>query len=177
MRKAFIFVVVGVGLLLGLVWWFDIEEAGNSFTDIANDPLGALQGTFGKVSAIFGTTAVTAPLLGIQSASDISGYAETAGWTDSDLQVAVAIALAESGGDPNAVGDLNITPGGSIGLWQINLQAHPEYDAQSLTDPQTNANAAYAIYQAAGNTFSPWSTYTGGQYAKYITQAQAGVNA
>jgi Lysozyme like domain len=111
------------------------------------------------------------------TAQQIAGYAANAGFTGPDLQVAVAVALAESSGNPNAVGDLAITPGGSIGLWQINLKAHPQYTAAELTDPQTNANAAYAIYQAAGNQFTPWSTYNGGQYSAYIVQAQAGVNA
>jgi len=111
------------------------------------------------------------------AASDIAGYAGNAGFSGPDLQVAVAVALAESGGDPGAVGDTNITPGGSIGLWQINLKAHPEYTAAQLTDPQANANAAYSVYRSAGNQFTPWSTYTGGQYADFIVQAQQGVNA
>jgi hypothetical protein len=111
------------------------------------------------------------------SASDIAGYAANAGFDGPDLQVAVAVALAESSGNPNAVGDLNLTPGGSIGLWQINLKAHPEYTAQQLMDPQANANAAFQIYQAAGNQFTPWSTYKNGAYADYIVQAQEGVNA
>jgi hypothetical protein len=132
------------------------------------------------VAAILLTTTSTIPGMGIGgnlTAAQIAGYAETAGFTGPDLQVAVAVALAESSGNPNAVGDLAITPGGSIGLWQINLKAHPQYTAAELTDPQTNANAAYAIYAAAGNQFTPWSTYNGGQYSAYIVQAQAGVNA
>jgi hypothetical protein len=111
------------------------------------------------------------------SASDIAGYAQNAGFSGPDLQVAVAVALAESGGDPGAHGDLGITPGGSVGLWQINLKYHPEFNGQDLTDPQTNANAAYSVYQAAGNTFEPWSTYKTGVYSSYIVQAQEGVNA
>lgn len=97
---------------------------------------------------------------------DIRTFAANAGFSGSDLEIAVAIALAESSGNPVAVGDINLTPGGSIGLWQINLKAHPQYTAAQLTDPQTNANAAYAIYEAAGETFTPWSTfsYTGGKF-------------
>ena len=140
------------------------------------------------VLIVFGIVAAAAILLvatngvpgmggGVLDASDISGYAENAGWSGPDLQVAVAVALAESSGNPSAVGDTTITPGGSIGLWQINLAAHPQYTAAQLTDPQANANAAYSIYQAAGNTFSPWSTYTNGAYSAYIVTAQQGVNA
>jgi hypothetical protein len=111
------------------------------------------------------------------SAQDIAGFAANAGFSDSDLQVAVAVALAESGGDPNANGDTTLTPGGSVGLWQINLKAHPEYTAAQLTDPQANASAAYAVYSAAGNSFQPWTTYKSGAYSGFIVAAQEGVNA
>ena len=109
------------------------------------------------------------------SASDIAGYAENAGFDGPDLQVAVAVALAESSGNPSAVGDLTL--GVSVGLWQINLKAHPQYTQAQLTDPQANANAAFQIYQAAGNQFTPWSTNNNGAYSAYIVQAQEGVNA
>lgn len=111
------------------------------------------------------------------SAADIAGYAGNAGFSGPDLQVAVAVALAESGGDPGITGDLAITPGGSVGLWQINLKAHPQYTAVQLADPQANANAAYAVYAAAGNSFQPWSTYKSGVYSDFIVAAQEGVNA
>ena len=110
------------------------------------------------------------------SAADIAGYAGNAGWSGQDQILAVAVALAESSGNPGAVGDTAITPGGSVGLWQINLKAHPELAGQDLTDPQTNANAAYSVYQAAGDSFTPWTTYKTGAYSAYIIDAQAAVN-
>jgi len=115
-------------------------------------------------------------MAGKMNASDIATYARQAGFSGNDLATAVAIALAESSGNPTAVGDLNLTPGGSVGLWQINLKAHPDL-AGDLTDPQTNANAAYAIYQAAGNSFHPWTTYKTGAYTAYLATAQQVVNA
>lgn len=99
----------------------------------------------------------------------IPGYARSAGFPGGDLAVAVAIAYAESGGNPNAVGDVDL--GRSIGLWQINLAAHPEYTEEELYDPQTNANAAFAIYQAAGNSFSPWTTYKTGAYIEQLSRS------
>jgi hypothetical protein len=111
------------------------------------------------------------------SASQLAQYAANAGFSGQDLTTAVAIALAESSGNPSAVGDTNITPGGSIGLWQINLQAHPQYSAQSLLDPQQNADAAYAIYQAAGNSFTPWTTYNSGAYQNNLDQASTYLSA
>jgi len=101
-----------------------------------------------------------------QSYSDLVTLATNAGFSGDDANTAAAIALAESSGNPNAVGDLNITPGGSIGLWQINLKAHPEYTAEELKDPQTNANAAFAVYNEQG--WGAWSTYNSGAYEAYL---------
>jgi hypothetical protein len=46
----------------------------------------------------------------------------------------------ESGGNPNA--QAITTKEKSIGLFQINLKAHPEYAGLDLTDPAINANIA-----------------------------------
>lgn len=105
------------------------------------------------------------------SASEIAQLARTAGFAGSDLVTAVAIALAESSGDPAIVGDLEITRGGSIGLWQINLCWHPEYSKELLLDPPANAAAAYAIYADADHSFSPWSTYASGSYRRFLEVA------
>jgi soluble lytic murein transglycosylase-like protein len=157
--------VLGITLLFGLVagiaYWIYLyisSGAAPSFSDLWNSASGAVSSATG---------------LGVLSQSDVMNYAQTAGFSGDDLNTAVAIAQAESSFNPNAVGDLNITPGGSIGLWQVNLKAHPEYTAAQLQDAQTNANAAYAIYQAAGNAFSPWTTYNTGAYAKYLPSAPA----
>ena len=98
------------------------------------------------------------------SPAQIQAYAAAAGFPGADLATAVAIALAESSGNPAAIGDA----GNSIGLWQINLPAHPEYAGANLADPQTNANAAFVIYSAAGGRFQPWSTFNSGAYTKYL---------
>lgn len=119
-------------------------------------------------------------LMGNLSAQDIAGYASNAGWNGSDLTMAVAIALAESSGRPGAVGDVPI--GGSVGLWQIYTKMHPEFAGQDLTDPQTNANAAYQIYQRAGG-FTPWTTYNNiakgitPNASQYFDEASVGVTA
>lgn len=98
----------------------------------------------------------------------ITGYASRAGFSGGDLAIAVAICYAESGGNPDAIGDLDL--GVSVGLWQINLAAHPEYTQDELLDPNQNAQAAYMIYSAAGNSFSPWTTFRSGAYLQYLGQ-------
>jgi Lysozyme like domain len=101
----------------------------------------------------------------------IQGYAEAAGFFGSDLTVAVAIALAESSGNPAAYNPETAanTPAGqgSYGLWQIYLKVHPEFYGVNLYDPATNAAAAYHVYSQAGG-FSPWSTFTSGAYQNYL---------
>lgn len=125
------------------------------------------------IVTIFAGLAVIIALLYYASGEtplSIGGYARTAGFSGFDLGIAVAIAYAESAGDPNAIGDLDL--GVSVGLWQINLEAHPEYTQEQLLDPQQNANAAYAVYSAAGNSFSPWTTFRNGAYLNNSQQAQ-----
>lgn len=87
------------------------------------------------------------------SLSQLRDLASSVGFPDDQLDTAAAIAMAESGGDPNAY-----NTEGSYGLWQIHLVAHPSYDAQSLFDPTYNAKAALAI-SANGTNWKPWTTY------------------
>lgn len=110
------------------------------------------------------------------SIDDILTVATNAGFTGQDLTTAVAVALAESSGNPNALGDVGIGQG-SFGLWQINSYWHPEYgpDFTTLYDPQTNANAAYQIYVKAGNSFSPWSTFKNGSYSQFVSSVTAAI--
>lgn len=103
--------------------------------------------------------------------NDLYNLAVSVGFPAGDSAVtAAAIALAESGGNPQAVGDQTL--GGSYGLWQVFIPAHPEYNAQSLFDPTYNAKAALAISKG-GATFTPWSTYNSGAYKKYLAAAPA----
>lgn len=112
-------------------------------------------------------------LMGDLTATQIKNLAINAGFTGNDLTTAVAVALAESTGNPQALGDVGIGQG-SYGLWQINSYYHPEYgpDFTTLYDPQTNANAAFAVYSAAGDSFTPWSTFKSGAYRSFLSQAQ-----
>jgi hypothetical protein len=84
--------------------------------------------------------------------------------------LASAVAMAESGGDPEAHGDVDL--GGSIGLWQVYTVAHPEYDPDQLTDPLYNAKAAFAISQG-GKSWTPWTTYRTGAYREYMPGASS----
>ncbi len=102
-----------------------------------------------------------------------------AGFRGNQLVTAVAIALAESNGNPTAHNPR--PPDDSYGLWQINY-----YDSlraartalfgppEGLYDPYKNAQAAYKI-SGGGKSFNPWTTYTSGKYRTYMDQAQTAV--
>lgn len=123
---------------------------------------------------------VLSNLSNAQGPTTIAQYARNAGFSGPDLVVAVAIAYAESSGNPNAYNPETAagTPQGkgSYGLWQIYLKAHPEFASWNLYDPQQNANAAYSVYQAAGFSFRPWSTFTGDTFTQYLDKANAEVS-
>lgn len=101
-----------------------------------------------------------------------------AGWRGKDAQTAVAIARAESSFDTmetNFAGRDH-----SYGLWQINMKddlgpaRRKQFGIASneaLFDPVQNARAAFAIYKAAGNRFTDWSTYNDRKYTLYLNGA------
>lgn len=98
---------------------------------------------------------------------EIGTLAYDAGVRDqSKLQAAIAIAMAESGGNPNAEGDKtlqNATWGPSIGLWQIrSLKAESGKgtvrDGTRLKDPTFNAKSMASISRN-GVDWGPWSTW------------------
>lgn len=111
------------------------------------------------------------------SAEEIAAYGYRAGWRGNDLAVAVAVALAESSGRTDAVGDTalqNDTWGPSVGLWQIrSLNADrgtgKTRDELANKDPQTNANHAHEIWKGSG--WGAWSTYSNRAYLLYMPRA------
>lgn len=120
----------------------------------------------------------------MQSDAQIARHAKAAGFQDFDLQIAVAVALAESGGNERAHN--STPPDNSYGLWQINMLGAmgPERRRQfgiksndELFDPAVNAKAAYDVYKRAGNKWRPWSTYTNDTYLRYMERAKAAVEA
>jgi len=106
------------------------------------------------------------------SFTDLLVLAQNAGFSGNDAVTAAAIALAESSGDPMAYNP-EIAAGapqgqGSFGLWQIYLHMHPEFFNHNLYDPATNAEAAFKVFEQAGNSFSPWSTFNSQAYLRNV---------
>ncbi len=99
-----------------------------------------------------------------------------AGFHGHGLDVAVAVAQAESGGHTMSHNTNAGTGDNSYGLFQINMlgslgparmrQYHlKSYD--DLFDPRVNARVAYEMSQH-GTNFQPWTTYTRGTYQQYL---------
>ena len=114
----------------------------------------------------------------VLSINQLAALASNAGFSGQDVVTAVAVALAESGGDPtkyNPEVKAGAAQGqGSYGLWQIYLHAHPEFDpVQLINDPAYNASAAYTVFAQAGYSFMPWTTFKYGQYQTFLPQVQA----
>lgn len=101
------------------------------------------------------------------SFSDLVQYAQNAGFSGNSANTIAAIAMAESSGNPYAINPND--PGGSYGLTQINEGAWGIGAENTLGNPQEAFNQAYAVSNG-GTNFSPWSTYTNGQYAQYLPQ-------
>ena len=104
------------------------------------------------------------------SPHEIAWVAREAGFTD--LQTAVAVALAESGGDTEALG--RSTTGVNVGnrdhgLWQISGRWHAGVLAEGdWRDPQQNADWAFLIFTAAGGKWDPWHTFTSGSHLQFM---------
>lgn len=107
--------------------------------------------------------------------------ARNAGFSENQIPTAVAVALAESGGDPRAHRKPSVPPhrDDSYGLWQINMLGGmgPERrkkfgltSNEDLFNPVVNAKVAYLM--SGGSNFSAWSTYSGGKYKNYLNLVQ-----
>jgi hypothetical protein len=87
------------------------------------------------------------------------------GFTGQAADIMAAISMAESSGNPNAVGDRDI--GGSFGLTQINLRAHGEKAKEALGNPDRAFELAFEVSKG-GTDFSPWTMFKNGEYKKYL---------
>ena len=132
----------------------------------------------GKQGASLGLAKVATP-------AQIAQLAYDAGLRGRDtLAIAVAVALGESGGRTDAMGDTTITTGTwgpSVGLWQIrSLKLQRDTggtrDADALVNPRHNARSMVAI-SSGGRNWQPWTVYKTGAYRAHLDVARSGVDA
>jgi len=87
---------------------------------------------------------------------------------------AVAVALAESGGDCKAKGYNSDSV--DRGLWQINSKWHSEVSDSCAYDCICNAEHAVKI-SSKGTDWTPWSTWNNGAYKAHMSTAEAACKA
>ena len=131
----------------------------------------AAVGVIGAGAGMFATAsparaATTVPDVTIASAAANAGLP---GCRGVPLATWVAVALAESGGNPYAHAPYGED---SRGLWQINMRAHAGWVGnRNLYDPAVNAWAAKKVCEGQGIT--AWSAYTNGLHYRYLARGQA----
>lgn len=102
--------------------------------------------------------------------NDLLGYAQNAGFSGDSANIAAAIAMAESGGDPYA-DNPNDPNGGSYGLTQIN-GIWPGAQ-NTLGNPQAAFDQMFTISQG-GTNFNPWGAYTNNSYQQFLPSGSSG---
>ena len=116
-------------------------------------------GSQGGGSAVSGTVhsaaVVRSAPQGQYSCSGLEQLWEQAGGSPGAAVMAADIAMAESGGNPNA-----ISPTNDFGLWQIN----GSNGSLATLNPFQNAKSAITL-SSNGTNWSPWTTYRTGAYA------------
>jgi hypothetical protein len=91
------------------------------------------------------------------------------GGSTSKCSVAVAVAWAESKGNPKARGQNSDSY--DRGLWQINSKWHRDVSDSCAYDAKCNAQQAKRI-SSNGNNWRPWATYKNGLHKRYLNDAK-----
>jgi hypothetical protein len=107
------------------------------------------------------------------SDAEIASAASAGGFSGLNQAIAVAVALAESGGNATAIAN---EPDGShsYGLWQIN-SVHPAVLSMGdWRDPATNARMAFRVF-TENRGWTPWSTFNTLKYQLYMARSQTAV--
>lgn len=103
------------------------------------------------------------------SLAQLQSNARQAGFPESQIVKAAAIAKYESNGDPLIInsGIKGYNPEYSIGLYQINTLAHHGYTIEQLQNPLTNAQIALGLLQNRPN-WGDWYLSNGKYNRDYL---------
>lgn len=97
------------------------------------------------------------------SQAEVKGMLAQTGWPLNLIETMSAIVMGESSGYACAH---NTSGENSVGLGQVNLNAHHQYTQEQMCDPIQNLTACYSIYRSQG--FRAWGAYTNGSYRRYL---------
>lgn len=106
------------------------------------------------------------------SDSQIAAAVVSAGFPDP--VTAVAVALAESGGNTTAT-NRNGNGSTDYGLFQINSIHKAILASGNWQNPVDNARMAKRVFDGSGGRFTPWVVFKTGRYALFMPRAKAAV--
>lgn len=119
--------------------------------------------------------------MAIKTPAEMATALYVAGFRGEAIPIMIAIAKGESGWNTDVIADKaagEVGPGYgeeySVGLWQINLLAHPDVDEACAKDMFCAAAAAFKI-SGDGTNFNPWTVYSEGKYRQYLPDIVAAV--
>jgi hypothetical protein len=91
---------------------------------------------------------------------------------------ATAIALGESGGRTDAIGQVPTSPNRDLGLWQISSKWHADKLVRfRWRDPYDNARMMRLVFDAAGQRWIPWNVYRSGAWEAHADAAWLAMSA
>lgn len=120
----------------------------------------------------------------VLSPAQIAAHVRAAGYPEELVPTKVAIAMAESSGNPRAHNPNASTGDNSYGLFQVNMLGSMGAERRrqlgltsndELFDPAVNARAAKQVFDSQG--LGAWSVYKSGAYKKFMPEAQQAAGA
>lgn len=104
---------------------------------------------------------------GVLDDAAVAAHVRAAGFPESEVAIAVAVANAESSLKPTAT-NRNTNGSTDYGLFQINSIHGSILSQGKWSDPADNAVMAFKIWSQAGDSWRPWVTFNTGAYRKYL---------
>lgn len=108
--------------------------------------------------------------MAVVSDQTIASAAKGAGFPADQIATAVAVALAESGGDATATNTKNKDGSTDYGLWQINSVHKTDLASGNWRDPNDNARMAFNVWSRAGRKWTPWVAYNNGRHLPFMSR-------
>ena len=138
MRKFLIFFLIGIGAFFGLVWYFDVEQTGGSFSDFFSDPIGGTQSLFSRFQ--------------LWASGLFERASGAVGGTVDPLVLAAGIIAQFEGFSPNAYAD----PSGQTSTYSIGY-GHQITSGDGFTNASTisESDALSLLQSDIGSRFAP----------------------
>lgn len=157
------FITLALGLLfLALINPLTQPTASHSVVSVKK-PIKPVAKLVAKPKPVAKPVVQPAPVVSRAVSGNCSSYLPLIEQYPWDVQTAVAICQAESGGDTYALSST-----GDRGIFQVNF-VHSDLvngDLSALYNPAINVKVAYEVYSSAG--WRAWSTYNSGAFYRFL---------